>query len=169
VVFDERRHLVDRQEPLRRTAAIRLAVHAEDDAGVFILRNSRGARFLELQHSGSAVGTHAGQEKREGIRSGTGPNSGVEENIHGRPLMMHQWSIAQFDDVSRTDAARKSVDPVVAETRARALAAMETMRTDPALHADSHSHLFLRRVDGRSMAGADLLTASIDFLFRALR
>jgi DNA-directed RNA polymerase subunit RPC12/RpoP len=72
-------------------------------------------------------------------------------------------------ELDEADAARKSVDPVVAETRASALAAMETMRTDPALHDDSHSHLFLRRVDGRSMAGADLLTASIDFLFRALR
>jgi Zn-finger nucleic acid-binding protein len=72
-------------------------------------------------------------------------------------------ALAKLDEA---DAARKAVPPEVAEARARAKAAMETMRTDPT--EPRHTPFILRRVDGRTHAGADLLSASINFLFKAL-
>jgi hypothetical protein len=58
--------------------------------------------------------------------------------------------------------ARRSVDPEVAEAKARALAAMETMRTDP----DDPWRGGLRlRTQGRGELGVDLLAQSIASIF----
>jgi hypothetical protein len=71
-------------------------------------------------------------------------------------------------ELSEADVASKAVVPEVAEARARALAAMERMRTQRPESRDPSFSFSLSRVDGKSIAGADLLSASINLLFRAL-
>jgi hypothetical protein len=73
-------------------------------------------------------------------------------------------ALQQLDEA---DAARKTVDPDVAEARARALASMERFRTDP-LEQGHHGGFSIQRMGGRSGVGTDLLSASINLLIRAL-
>jgi len=68
-------------------------------------------------------------------------------------------TLRQLDEA---DAVRKAVDPAIAAERARALASMERFRTDP-------SAIREEPLGFSSIAGADLLSASINLLFRALR
>lgn len=71
-------------------------------------------------------------------------------------------------ELDEADAARKAVDPAIAAERARALASMETFRTDPSLNRQDPVGFSLGRLDGGSIAGGDLLSAPINLLFRAL-
>ncbi|HUP50951.1 MAG TPA: hypothetical protein VM198_00640, partial [Longimicrobiales bacterium] len=64
-----------------------------------------------------------------------------------------------LDELQAADA-RRSVDPAVAEVRARALAAMETMRTDP-----DEQFRGLRGRHGGGDLSVDLLSRSIASLF----
>jgi hypothetical protein len=68
-----------------------------------------------------------------------------------------------LDELQAADA-RRSVDPAVAEVRARALAAMEATRTDP---EEQFRGLHVRRGGGRELS-LDLLTRSIASLFGGL-
>lgn len=87
-------------------------------------------------------------------------------------------TVLDSDAVSRTlkeldqaDAARKAVTPEVAEARARALAAMENLRHErPDPNDRGGLSLRIGRPDGmgRGGGGSDLLSASIDLLFRGL-
>jgi len=73
-------------------------------------------------------------------------------------------------ELDEAQAARTAVTPKVAEARARAMAAMENLRHErPDPYDRSNSLTFsIGRADGSSMRGGDLLSASINLLFRAL-
>ena len=58
--------------------------------------------------------------------------------------------------------ARRAVDPVTAETKARALAALEAMRTDPEEPFEGSLRI---RAGGRGNLGVDLLAPSIASIF----
>jgi hypothetical protein len=73
-------------------------------------------------------------------------------------------------ELDEAQAARTAVTPEVAEARARAMAAMENLRHErPDPYDRSNSLTFsIGRTDGSSIRGGDLLSASINLLFRAL-
>jgi DNA-directed RNA polymerase subunit M/transcription elongation factor TFIIS len=85
-------------------------------------------------------------------------------------------TVLDADAVDRTlkeldaaDAARKALSPEEAEARARAMAAMENLqheRFDP--HDRGSFSISIGRSGGMSGTGADLLSASINMLFKAL-
>jgi len=72
-------------------------------------------------------------------------------------------------ELDAADAARKALSPEQAQARARAIAAMENLkhqRPDP--HERGSFTVSVSRGGGASSTGADLLSASINMLFRAL-
>jgi len=71
-------------------------------------------------------------------------------------------------ELSEADAARKSVPPEVAEARARATAAIETLRTRRPDERGGSMSFSITHSDGSTSTGADLLSASINLLFRTL-
>lgn len=71
-------------------------------------------------------------------------------------------------ELDEADAARKTLDPAAAEARARALVAMENLRTRRPDERDTSLSFTIRRVDGSSHVAADILSASIRTLFRTL-
>jgi hypothetical protein len=79
----------------------------------------------------------------------------------GSPItVLDADAVAKALDELQAADARRSVDPAVAEVRARALAAMETMRTDP-----DEQFRGLRGRHGGGDLSVDLLTRSIASLF----
>ena len=74
-------------------------------------------------------------------------------------------ALAQLDEA---DAARKVVSPEAAEARARALAAMESLRAERADARDGSLSFTIRRGGGASGVATDLLSASLSLLFRGL-
>lgn len=73
-----------------------------------------------------------------------------------------------LNQLDQADAARRAVDPAVAEARARAIASLEAMRTDPSAAREDGLSFSIGRVDRMGGTGADLLSASINLLFRTL-
>jgi Zn-finger nucleic acid-binding protein len=70
-------------------------------------------------------------------------------------------------ELDEADAVRKALDPAAAEARARALVAMENLRARRPDEPDVFSFT-IRRVEGKTHLGADILTTSINMLFKAL-
>lgn len=88
---------------------------------------------------------------------------GFECEHCGSPLtVLDAEAVAKtLRELNRADAARQSVEPAEAEQRARALAAMEALRTDP----DDHPWVTWSRRSSTRSLGLDLLSASIGSIF----
>ena len=71
-------------------------------------------------------------------------------------------------ELDEADAARKAISPEAAEARARATAAMENLRRERPDPYDRDSFTISIGRGGKSSTGADLLSASINMLFRVL-
>jgi len=71
-------------------------------------------------------------------------------------------------ELDEADASRRALDPAVAEARARAMIAMDNMRTRRLDERDTSLSFTIRRVDATSHVAADILSASIGMLFKGL-
>jgi ribosomal protein S27AE len=71
-------------------------------------------------------------------------------------------------ELDEAEAARRAITPEAAEARARAAAAMENLRRERPDPYDRGSFTVSIGGGGKSSTGADLLSASINMLFRAL-
>ena len=78
--------------------------------------------------------------------------------------MLDRDAVAKtLKELSAAQAARDAVDPAEAEERARAIAAMESLRSDP----NEQWSTWTRRASHGGL-GTDLLSASIGFIFGGL-
>jgi predicted RNA-binding Zn-ribbon protein involved in translation (DUF1610 family) len=73
-----------------------------------------------------------------------------------------------LEELDGADAARKALDPAAAEARARAMIALDNMRTRRLDERDTSTSFTIRRVGHSGNLAADILSTSIGMLFKGL-
>jgi hypothetical protein len=73
-----------------------------------------------------------------------------------------------LQELDGADAARNALDPAAAEARARAMIALDNMRTRRLDEHDTSTSFTIRRVGHSGNLAADILSTSIGMLFKGL-
>jgi DNA-directed RNA polymerase subunit RPC12/RpoP len=179
---DDPRHALDEGSPCPRCGQRLKLMHDIGKSGRFSYYRCPGgdgrltpfSEFLKEKQFVRALNAAERNQLRAEIKqvqcSGCGAPvelaSGFECTHCGSPLtVLDADAVAKtLQELNAADEARQAVDPADAERRARALAAMETYRTDPNEPLGLSS-----RTLTRSGQGTDLLAASIGLIFGGFR